>query len=119
MEWADQDLGRLLAQSPIANWEAFYRSIGIGVLRALVYAHSKAAVHRDIKPSNILIDGQGQPKVCDFGISKIRNFLAPGVTLAQFASMPFAPPELDDGTHSYSRDVFGAALRSRRSQRFP
>lgn len=40
------------------------------VVSALKYLHSELKViHRDVKPSNILINRQGQVKICDFGIS--------------------------------------------------
>lgn len=40
------------------------------VVSALKYLHSALKViHRDVKPSNILINRQGQVKICDFGIS--------------------------------------------------
>jgi len=36
----------------------------------LLYCHRKGVVHRDVKLDNILLDHQGQLKLCDFGVSK-------------------------------------------------
>jgi len=112
MEWVEQDLKSYCDSHKFADWADYFQSIGRGILEALIYAHSHSTAHRDIKPTNVLVTTEGQVKLCDFGISKIRNFLAPGVTLAQFASAPYAPPEHDDGSYSYSRDVFGFAALS-------
>lgn len=40
------------------------------MVNALHYLHSKLhVIHRDVKPSNILINRNGEVKMCDFGIS--------------------------------------------------
>ena len=43
------------------------------VSHAVQYAHDHAVIHRDIKPANIMLDKQGRPRLCDFGLAKVMD----------------------------------------------
>src|SRR5437773_11635608 len=40
------------------------------VARAIAYSHGKGLLHRDLQPGNILLDGNGETMVSDFGLAK-------------------------------------------------
>nr|AKA43798.1 mitogen-activated protein kinase 7 [Neopyropia yezoensis]AYN44121.1 mitogen-activated protein kinase 7 [Neopyropia yezoensis] len=43
------------------------------ILRALKHIHSAHVLHRDLKPSNILLNGNCDLKICDFGLARVAN----------------------------------------------
>ncbi|KDP30376.1 hypothetical protein JCGZ_17105 [Jatropha curcas] len=45
--------------------------VAVCVLKGLQYLHRMKIVHGDIKPSNLLINGKGDVKIADFGVSRI------------------------------------------------
>lgn len=107
LEWVDRDLSTWLKTSPFDGWDSFYENVGKYILEALAFAHNRHLIHRDLKTKNILIDENNHPKLTDFGIAKIKTLIQSKVTLAEFSSRPFTPPEYDDGVYTFTRDIFG------------
>jgi len=48
-------------------------SIAVQMLDGLHHAHRKGIIHRDIKPANVMINEDGEVKIMDFGIARMRN----------------------------------------------
>jgi serine/threonine-protein kinase len=55
-------------QGPLPVHEAI--TLTLQVARALGFAHEHGLVHRDVKPQNVLLNGNGEAKVTDFGIAR-------------------------------------------------
>jgi serine/threonine-protein kinase len=54
--------------------------IGLQLLDVLAAAHAQLLTHRDIKPANLLVTVDGQIKVLDFGIARLRDAAASRAT---------------------------------------
>uniref|UniRef100_A0A5B7BS46 Receptor-like serine/threonine-protein kinase n=1 Tax=Davidia involucrata TaxID=16924 RepID=A0A5B7BS46_DAVIN len=57
------------------DWDKRFE-IAIGTAKGLAYLHEEClewVLHCDVKPQNILLDSNYQPKVADFGLSKLLN----------------------------------------------
>jgi tetratricopeptide (TPR) repeat protein len=79
-------------RAPHEVLEAFAR-----ICDAVHHAHQRGVIHRDLKPGNLLVDGEGQPHVLDFGLAKreVGAAQSSGLTLTgQFLGTPlYAAPE--------------------------
>jgi serine/threonine-protein kinase len=55
-------------EGPLPLGRALELALQVG--RGLAFAHSQGLVHRDVKPQNVLMNGDDQAKVTDFGIAR-------------------------------------------------
>ncbi|MBO6936338.1 MAG: protein kinase [Deltaproteobacteria bacterium] len=88
--------------------------MGIDMADALATAHAAGVIHRDLKPANIFLTREGELKVVDFGISKVRGELQSGPTtedgMLLGTPMYMAPEQLQDATNADARsDIYSVA----------
>ena len=87
------------------------------VADAVAHAHANLVVHRDLKPSNILVNGDGQAKLLDFGVSSLLGGASAGgpstLTLAGSRALTpehAAPEQLAGGVVTTATDVYALGV---------
>ena len=107
MEYVDgEDLATLLrriGRLPHDKAVDIARQLCAGVAAA----HERGVLHRDLKPANVMIDGDGNVRITDFGLA-----VAAGDIKASRAGTPqyMAPELLTGGAPSVKTDIYALGL---------
>ncbi len=82
----------------------------LDMLEALTYLHRRGIIHRDLKPANVLVTGEHQVKVMDFGLAMTRDNGQPsdGSVVGTVAYM--APELLYGDKASVQSDLFAVGV---------
>ncbi|MEW1953300.1 Stk1 family PASTA domain-containing Ser/Thr kinase [Terrabacter sp. NPDC080008] len=82
------------------------------ILLALRAAHVAGMIHRDVKPENVIVRGDGEVKVADFGLARaITNQTTTSQTGVLLGTVSYLSPEqVERGVADPRSDVYAAGL---------
>ena len=112
MEYVDgEDLASLLrriGRIPQDKAIELARQLCAGVAAA----HERGVLHRDLKPANVMIDGEGNVRITDFGIATSEMAGTDSTTSGSFAGTPqyMAPEQLMGQPASVRTDLYALGL---------
>lgn len=109
MEYVDgEDLGKLLRRiGRLPQDKAL--EIARKLCAGLAAAHDKGVLHRDLKPGNIMLDGQGNVLITDFGLAGIAGSIE-GAEIRSGTPAYMAPEQLAGKEVSARSDIYSLGL---------
>jgi len=97
----------------VLSWAQRFRIIK-GIASGLLYLHEeweKVVVHRDIKASNVLLDGEMNGRLGDFGLARLYDHGADPQTTHVVGTIGYLAPELArSGNATPATDVFAFGM---------
>ncbi|KAG8651927.1 probable LRR receptor-like serine/threonine-protein kinase At2g24230 [Manihot esculenta] len=97
----DNDIQNVGSERLLTTWR-FRHKIALGTARALAFLHhgcSPPLIHRDVKASSIYLDYNLEPRLSDFGLTKVfGNGLDEEIARG---SPGYVPPEFSDPDNNY------------------
>jgi eukaryotic-like serine/threonine-protein kinase len=84
------------------------------ICETVAFAHRSLIIHRDLKPSNILVTKHGEPKLLDFGISKLLDAegedLGAITHLGAMTPLYASPEQIKGGQVTTATDVYSLGV---------
>lgn len=84
--------------------------LALQICSGLKEAHAQGIVHRDLKPENVMIDGQGNVKIMDFGIARSMEALTRHTGSMVGTPAYMAPEQVAGKPVDYRTDIYSLGL---------
>ncbi|KAG6484865.1 probable LRR receptor-like serine/threonine-protein kinase At2g24230 [Zingiber officinale] len=98
----DNTCAQSITTEGLTTWR-FRHKIALGAARALAFLHHGCfpmIVHRDVKASSIYLDSAMEPRLADFGLSRLVGIGMESGNVMVHGSAGYAPPELSESENA-------------------
>ena len=76
-----------------------------GIVAGMAYLHSHGILHRDLKPENVVLDGNFNPHIADYGLSRHIN-----TEMTRVGTLEYTAPEVFWQAHEHMRARYSGAV---------
>jgi serine/threonine-protein kinase len=106
--YGGETLKKKIARGAVPVQESL--NYAIQMARGLAKAHEQGIIHRDIKPANVMITDDGDVKIVDFGLAKVRDveLTRTGTTMGTAAYM--SPEQAQGEAVDHRTDVWSLGV---------